>query len=1235
MKLILTAILTAAVLEASAAVKELGWCTVDIPESVAPGSAYAIKVTPKKEIPPDCNVSIHMHHTKKSGQWGGMYEWRPAQNAKGVGKPLVFNFTAKAGSDVKHFNPMLFVAPKGDFNKKRKDFDVNLGTIAYKESAEQAAKAAAVAKPAGCTYKKSWMTITRTGGEQGKFYRKGETVTVKIKYHLDPSENWGDGTSIKVIPLGPWIDNPDGTVNKSRTHVFIHGFWPQDKKNIAVGDGAFELNWKVETASAPYCDISFMAQFVGGDGKTFPWQVRGGGFSIVPEAKPFRVWAEAPGGLYLYGQSPVVKIEFADAPAAQASVRLTDCSGAAVWSGTLPIKEGSIVIPAPAKRGTMLCDVTVGNDTKSCFFATIPDVAKALGGRRAPFGCTNIYDEDAAKAAALMGFGFCRLFTGWAGLEPSRGVWCLDGLDRQIDRLNAHGINPHILLTGAPEWVLPDGIHSPGFEPYPFDDAGWREAATHLARHYKGRIWGFEWLNEIIQGNKSKNPVDDYVRFCKIGTEAVKAVDPKLQVQMAGGLWPRSFRLDVLRAGIGKYIDVLPVHYSHHDDVLMAISDFKAGGGKRVMDNESARGYSVWKMDPRKTLLDSVTQSVFVMRQWPGEFIAGAESVIYFGGEANACGNWTYLLDNHSPRPVAATLAVLAAKLGDARPVGATYLDPGAIVYLFAKRNGKGLAFVMSQNEKSECSVEVPVGGVSSVIATDYCGNESPILAQGGKVTVAAKPMPVIIEDFDVSTLAAACALSVAGQGPLTPMPSVSFVAGGSATFQATVRNPYRKPVSGVLVAKLGGAKSKPMPFKLGGGESAFVDFDLGAVDPNAKDGAVAIKIKESGAQFARRFTANVINPDLLGNLVRNGGFEKAKGKMADGWGSGGFHHVQLDGKAPGYEGMAIEMRDNKGYCSAWQSFDLPAPGIRYLYTAWVWTDNMYCGSNASVTGPGVKKEYSIPSCYCAPTKTAGWVLLSKVFDPIPGADKGSVVPVGKLSGSSGWAKYDNIRVTAYEGTEYATEAYRAEKPIKIDGDLSDWNVGNPVPLCCENQITARQGGYTWSRENLSGVAYFAWDKEALYFAAKVRDDRHETKGDAESPLGDSITLALHPGNRVPGTEAQAQEWFLSDRNPGGGSGKCTLYRPAAHCAGLKSGQLAKDSSNYDISVKTANGITTYELRIPWSEVRGCTPQIGAKLGLSLRLSDADGGSFGRINWGMGLDPAWAPSAFGVLTLTK
>ena len=69
--------------------------------------------------------------------------------------------------------------------------------------------------------------------------------------------------------------------------------------------------------------------------------------------------------------------------------------------------------------------------------------------------------------------------------------------------------------------------------------------------------------------------------------------------------------------------------------------------------------------------------------------------------------------------------------------------------------------------------------------------------------------------------------------------------------------------------------------------------------------------------------------------------------------------------------------------------------------------------------------------------------------------------------------------------------------------------------------------------------------------------------------------------------------------------------------------------------MKNQAKLTTYEVKIPWSEVKGVVPEVGTKLGLAIRLSDADGGKFGRINWGLGLDPAWSPESFGSLTLTK
>ena len=137
-----------------------------------------------------------------------------------------------------------------------------------------------------------------------------------------------------------------------------------------------------------------MAQFIGGDGKPFPTQARGGGFNIVPAAKPIRVWAKAPGGLYKYGENIDVCCEFSGNAPSYVAVELVDDKGDPVYYGaSLRVRGGVVSIPPPDRRGVFLCRVRYGDKAATCFVATIPDVDKALGGKRAPFGCTNVYDD--------------------------------------------------------------------------------------------------------------------------------------------------------------------------------------------------------------------------------------------------------------------------------------------------------------------------------------------------------------------------------------------------------------------------------------------------------------------------------------------------------------------------------------------------------------------------------------------------------------------------------------------------------------------------------------------------------------------------------------------------------------------------------------------------------------------------------------------------------------------------
>ena len=118
---------------------------------------------------------------------------------------------------------------------------------------------------------------------------------------------------------------------------------------------------------------------------------------------------------------------------------------------------------------------------------------------------------------------------------------------------------------------------------------------TTVSKRYRGKFWGWEWLNEITPGG-TPDYVADYVKLCRAGVESARAVDPGLHSVLAGGLWPRGYRLDVLNAGAGKYVDVLPIHYGNGAGVQEAREDLDSFGHPQtsVWENESSAFVIQW-----------------------------------------------------------------------------------------------------------------------------------------------------------------------------------------------------------------------------------------------------------------------------------------------------------------------------------------------------------------------------------------------------------------------------------------------------------------------------------------------------------------------------------------------------------------------------------------------------------------------------------------------------------------
>jgi hypothetical protein len=265
--------------------------------------------------------------------------------------------------------------------------------------------------------------------------------------------------------------------------------------------------------------------------------------------------------------------------------------------------------------------------------------------------------------------------------------------------------------------------------------------------------------------------------------------------------------------------------------------------------------------------------------------------------------------------------------------------------------------------------------------------------------------------------------------------------------------------------------------------------------------------------------------------------------------------------------------------------------------------------------------------------RTPSWQVFTCRYKAPENLATAGFVPVARGPGS---ALYDNLRVTVFEGSDFAAEAIKVRHPPTIDGKLDDWDGTCPIPLIGRNQLHVLNKDYVWTPQNLSGVAYLRWDARNLYVAVEVLDDVHHPAGDGETVLeGDSLILAFDPTNRSPDAARQSLAYYVSAQKPAGGSGRHTLWRPRQHSAGRPAGQLARDSSLYEIAIKAERGRCVYELRIPWNEL-GISPAFGGKFGFAIQLNDNDGrGPAAQMNWGGGLSPVWRPANFGIITLVE
>ena len=1116
----------------------------------------------------------------------------------------------------------------------------------------------------GAAHNKSWIYVDASAG--GRPLVSGDPYEVVVEYYLDPSEHSGT-TTLSLWGTGPWIDTPDGKYAKKRGHIGYPGLSGRLKIS-RPGRGRHVFRFTVPRGLEGVRKnnrLLFVCRFLDASGKSWPWHVRANNM-FVRRRGFFEIETGKPGNLFAYQEAVRVtaRLKNVTKPGEKKTLRYTvhDTRGTEVARGTRDFtveREGQeISIDLNLKRrGALLVRMEVdGWEKRHATLARIPDLAAITGGKPTRFGMTthgSYYgiDGEIFQVARKLGLTYCRRFSSWNRMEPGPGIYRLEELEKQLALADRYGIRLWVCLVKPPAWILDRG-RDIGYSCFEFKDAPWRAFVRTVSTRFKGRLYGWEWLNEITPGGST--PMSDYVRFCRIGTETAKRADPELVCILAGGLFPRSYRIQALTAGVGKYVDVLPVHYQNGDGIVEARADLDAFGLERVAvwEDESARGINAWGVPPLEEL-QNTEQCAWVLDQWTDELAAGSEKIIYFGGTPSAAGSHGYVLDDMSPRPVAATVAVFVGKLFQARPLGIVRIGRGGLIHLF-ERNGRAVLVASSNAEGGE-TVDFEIGA-EQVRITDYQGNERTLACPDGKAKLPLGSLRVFVEGADLDVVKAYGVPSLrnarvsAGSSAYVAAaksmrPRVTLIRGREAKMEVQLRNPYdrglagrvllrtpaawgRQPVVSFSLAK-GEVKTAPVPIVLPDGVEAR-DYEAKLIVAFESD-----KLPE----LEQDVVLAVISPERIGNLMANGDFElpgdPARGP--EGWRVNNRTKLRVGSKdlGIGLGRYVLKFQNSPGrYEYVSRSLPLRA-GQTYLYTAWVWNRNMSAGSNMTVQlADGRKVNYYDVGVFTTGPDNDYWQLFTCRKTMPAGTRTVSFTPLVKGGGS---AYFDNIRVSLFEGSDYAAEAYRTSSPPRIDGNLGDWIKHCPLPLIGRNQLTVKNAEYEWRPQNLNGIAYLMWDEKNLYVALQVWDDVHKTVGTGEATVqGDGVILGIDPTQRAPAAQSRGFAYYLSAASPGRGGARFTLYRPKKYSGGLRAGHLFGDSSIYEIAIRRSEGECVYEVRIPLGELGGVRPRFGGKIGFSVQINDNDGAGLGaHMNWGGGLAPAWRPGRFGIVTFVE
>ncbi len=168
------------------------------------------------------------------------------------------------------------------------------------------------------------------------------------------------------------------------------------------------------------------------------------------------------------------------------------------------------------------------------------------------------------KTWRLWDTGIC-----WPNIEPERGVYKFELIDKAVDYAQKHNVEPVINIGLCPRWAAARPNDRSGYgelltasEPKDIND--WKDYVRTLADRYKGKIKYWEIWNEPDIRMFFTGTTDKMVELVKAAYQILKAADPENMIispPVTGYLTLIPWLDDFLKKGGKDYIDIIGTHF--------------------------------------------------------------------------------------------------------------------------------------------------------------------------------------------------------------------------------------------------------------------------------------------------------------------------------------------------------------------------------------------------------------------------------------------------------------------------------------------------------------------------------------------------------------------------------------------------------------------------------------------------------------------------------------------------